>query len=68
MNYAIAFLAAILAAALIYWYAGGRRWYTGPLVETEVADDSSGTESHAPEKAYEATHEPPAHGYEKTVY
>lgn len=34
MNYAAAFLVAILAFAAIYWYAYGRRVYTGPLVET----------------------------------
>lgn len=41
MNYASAFLALILIAAAIYWYAGGKRFYTGPLIETEVADDQS---------------------------
>jgi len=39
MNYAIAFLAAIFLAALVYWYAGGRRWYTGPLIEAEIVGD-----------------------------
>lgn len=36
MNYALVFLAAILIASLIYWYAGGRKWYTGPIAETEL--------------------------------
>jgi len=36
MNYAIAIMALILLFALVYWYAGGRRWYTGPLIEAEI--------------------------------
>lgn len=35
MNYAAAFLVAILIAAAIYWI-WGRRWYTGPIIEAEV--------------------------------
>ena len=48
MNYAIAFLALILIFALIYWWAGGRKFYKGPLIEAEVlegepsAEDSDG--------------------------
>lgn len=40
MNYAIAFLSLILLAALIWWYAGGRKYYTGPIKEAVVLDDS----------------------------
>ncbi|KAI9719359.1 MAG: hypothetical protein M1828_006260 [Chrysothrix sp. TS-e1954] len=39
MNYAIAFLGGILLFAAIYWYAGGRKFYTGPLIEAQVVDD-----------------------------
>ena len=39
MNYAIAFLALILLAALIWWYAGGRKYYTGPLVEATILEE-----------------------------
>jgi len=46
MNYAIAFLGAILLAAIAYWYVGGKRWYTGPLIEAEVLVDS---DSNGPE-------------------
>ncbi|KAF2141368.1 uncharacterized protein K452DRAFT_228707 [Aplosporella prunicola CBS 121167] len=35
MNWAVVYLVGIFAAAAAYWYAGGRKWYTGPLVETE---------------------------------
>ncbi|RMZ91401.1 hypothetical protein DV736_g1363, partial [Chaetothyriales sp. CBS 134916] len=38
MNYAIAFLAAIFIAAAVWWYAGGRKWYTGPIVEAEIEE------------------------------
>lgn len=37
MNYACAFLGGILIFALVTWYAGGRRYYTGPLTEAQVS-------------------------------
>jgi amino acid transporter len=40
MNYAAVFLIAILAAAYAYWFLGGKKWYTGPLVEAEVMPDT----------------------------
>lgn len=40
MNYAVAFLGLILLAALSYWYIGGRKFYTGPLIEAEIDGDS----------------------------
>lgn len=45
MNYAVVFLAAILAFATVYWYIRGRSFYTGPLVETEVGDADSQSRS-----------------------
>ena len=49
MNYAVAFLGGILLFALIYWYARGKSFYTGPVVEADVVngadvDSSSGSE------------------------
>ncbi|KIW04572.1 uncharacterized protein PV09_04322 [Verruconis gallopava] len=38
MNYAVVFMAGVLVAAYAYWWLGGKRWYTGPLVEAEVLD------------------------------
>ncbi|KAF2090345.1 amino acid transporter [Saccharata proteae CBS 121410] len=55
MNYAAVFLIAIFAAAIIYWYAGGRRWYTGPLVETEGIQGDPSQRSSA-EEQYEEKH------------
>ena len=51
MNYAIAFLGGIFIAAGIYWFAGARKTYTGPLIETEILDgeSSSDHDSHAKE-------------------
>lgn len=46
MNYAAAFLVAITVAAIVYWYVGGRKWYTGPLIEAEVVQDSDSQGSH----------------------
>jgi amino acid transporter len=39
MNYAIAFLALILLAALVFWYLGGRRYYTGPITEAVIVEE-----------------------------
>lgn len=36
MNYAVAFLGGIFLTAAIWWYASGRKWYVGPLVQAEV--------------------------------
>ncbi|KAL1614840.1 polyamine transporter tpo5 [Neofusicoccum ribis] len=46
MNWAVVYLVAIFVAAIAYWLFGGRKWYTGPLVETEVdgGDESRGSE------------------------
>jgi amino acid transporter len=64
MNYACVFLAAIIVAALVYWFAGGRRWYTGPLVEAEVIEDAGSGNGEPPsyaEKKFEDNHEVPHH-------
>lgn len=51
MNYAIAFMALILLFSLVWWYAGGRKYYTGPLIEAEISEseirDSSSGEVEA---------------------
>ncbi|KAK6407708.1 polyamine transporter tpo5, partial [Oleoguttula sp. CCFEE 5521] len=43
MNYAVVFLSAILVFATAYWFAQGRKWYTGPLIEAEINENSSQT-------------------------
>lgn len=49
MNYAIAFLGAIFVFAGAYWFLGGRKFYTGPLVEAEVQSlDSASSQGEAP--------------------
>jgi hypothetical protein len=40
MNYAAAFLVLILLAAAVFWYAGGRRYYTGPVIEARAGEVS----------------------------
>ncbi|KAF2397978.1 amino acid transporter [Trichodelitschia bisporula] len=54
MNYAIAFLGGIFIAASIYWYADGRRFYTGPIVEAHVMDSPGATSDVDDKKAGEA--------------
>ena len=39
MNWAIVYLAGILAFCAIYWYTTGKKNYTGPLVEAQVEED-----------------------------
>ncbi len=52
MNYAVGFLAAVLLAAMVYWYVNGRHFYTGPLVEAVLVrdDNSSGADEPIAEK------------------
>ncbi|KAI1610672.1 amino acid permease-domain-containing protein [Exophiala viscosa] len=45
MNYAIIFLAFILLCAAVFWYAGGKRYYTGPIIEAEVGEDVNSSPS-----------------------
>ncbi|KAK5167607.1 polyamine transporter tpo5 [Saxophila tyrrhenica] len=45
MNYAIVYLAGILAFSTIYWYVRGRKFYTGPLIEAEVDMAAEGERS-----------------------
>ena len=63
MNYASVFLLAIFVSAAVYWYAGGRRWYTGPIIEAEVMPegDHSGTPPDYSEKKLEHSSEIPEH-------
>jgi amino acid transporter len=41
MNYAVVFLLFILLCAVIYWYASGRKFYTGPVIEAEIIEIES---------------------------
>ncbi|KAL9081415.1 MAG: hypothetical protein Q9159_007329 [Coniocarpon cinnabarinum] len=59
MNYAIAFLGLIFVFATIYWYVRGKRFYTGPLVETDVVNgedvgSSSGSDTEKTKEAAQA--------------
>jgi len=38
MNYAVVILAAILLFSAVWWGISGRRFYVGPLSETQVLD------------------------------
>jgi len=51
MNYATVFLVAILLASMIWWYASGKRYYTGPIVEAQAESESDGAE-HTKDQAY----------------
>ena len=53
MNYAIVFLGFILVVAALWWYAGGRKYYTGPLIEAQISglEGDSGSDSNDKERA-----------------
>ena len=42
MNWAIVFLAGILVVAAIWWYIGGRHFYTGPIVQANFEGEAPG--------------------------
>lgn len=50
MNYAAAFIALILIAAALFWYTGGRTYYTGPIIEARAGE---GSESERPSIAFD---------------
>lgn len=50
MNYAIVYLAGILAFAAVYWYVHGKRNYTGPLIEAEMQVEDSNSDDHPTHK------------------
>ena len=45
MNYAIAYLGGILLFSTIYWFAQGKKFYTGPLIEAEIDSGFEGERS-----------------------
>jgi amino acid transporter len=57
MNYAAAFLVLIIGGSTVYWYARGKKFYTGPLVETngEDADVASSRSLDADRKTDKVT-------------
>ncbi|KAF4617090.1 hypothetical protein G7Y89_g15059 [Cudoniella acicularis] len=60
MNYASVFLVFILVCAAFFWYLGGRRYYTGPIVEAQAEsyqsdDGSSPNAAEADSKPYKET-------------
>lgn len=62
MNYAIAYLAAIFAAAAIYWFIRGKKFYTGPLIEAQVQpglDMDTVSSEDDRDRKYEQTHDIP---------
>ena len=44
MNYAIAFLGLIFVGAGVYWWAGARKRYVGPITEAHLLDTDSASD------------------------
>jgi hypothetical protein len=40
MNYASVFIVFILLCATVFWYISGKKYYTGPIIEAHVDEDS----------------------------
>ncbi|QIW94681.1 hypothetical protein AMS68_000199 [Peltaster fructicola] len=51
MNYAIVYLSGILVISGIYYAIAGRKYYTGPLIEAEIVDESDSGIEGQDEKA-----------------
>lgn len=49
MNYAIVFLGGILFFSTLYWFIQGHKWYTGPLIEAELEEDSDAVDRNSDE-------------------
>lgn len=63
MNWAVVYLAGILAASIIWWFVSGKKYYTGPIVEAEVIEDESRSSGEEPKQrtesmAYDRKHDP----------
>lgn len=41
MNWAIVYLMGVIFFSMVCWWLGANKFYTGPLVETEVANSES---------------------------
>lgn len=61
MNYAIVYIVGILFFAVLFWYGGARRWYTGPVAEAEAYEDSS----QSARMSDDAVQRTEVHGHEK---
>ena len=50
MNYVIVLIVAVMLFAVIYWYAAGRFYYTGPRVKAQLIIGVEGEDSPPGEK------------------
>ena len=50
MNYVVVLMAAVALFAIIYWYAAGRYYYTGPRVKAQLIMGVEGDASSNDEK------------------
>ena len=50
MNYVTVLMVAVMLFATIYWYAGGRYYYTGPRVKAQLIVGMEGDSSSNDEK------------------
>ncbi|KAK5257309.1 polyamine transporter tpo5, partial [Exophiala xenobiotica] len=41
MNYAIVFMGFILFCAALFWFVGGKNYYTGPLIEAQIQQEDA---------------------------
>ncbi|KAK7525059.1 amino acid permease-domain-containing protein [Phyllosticta citriasiana] len=53
MNWAIVYLMGVIIFSIICWWFGANKFYTGPLVETEVANSDQGDGSRSSTEKYD---------------
>jgi hypothetical protein len=47
MNYAVAFLGLILVAAVVDWFVRGRKFYKGPVDETQRLEETASSDRNS---------------------
>ena len=59
MNYVTVLMVATILFATIYWYAAGRKYYTGPRVKAQLIMGMEGGDSSSNEEKKAIIEDPP---------
>lgn len=50
MNYAVAVLALVLSFSVIYWFAAGHKFYTGPRTHAHIENGEAVVDERPPDE------------------
>ena len=56
MNYAVAVLVLVLSFSVIYWFAAGRKFYTGPRTHAHIEHGQAVVDERPPGEEKTAAH------------